>query len=108
MSETGQSNTWKLVYIISFPVFFFSGMLGESQLSEVTSNLCFHTSMPSSLLPKNEKYLETSRHVLQVSYGYEIGPLWPFHILKGFRRYWVCLGSYMRQKLRGCSPMELE
>lgn len=64
MSETGQSNTWKLVYIISFPVGF-SGILGESQLSEVASNLSFHTSVPVSLLPKNEKYLETSRHVLQ-------------------------------------------
>ena len=43
----------------------FSGILGESQLSEVASNLSFRISVSVSPLPKNEKYIETSRHVLQ-------------------------------------------
>lgn len=40
-------------------------MWGESQLSEVTSNLSSHTSVPVSSLPENEKHTETLRRVLQ-------------------------------------------
>lgn len=45
----------------------FSGMLGESQLSEVASNLSFYTSVPVSPLPKNEGYLEMSKCMVQKS-----------------------------------------
>lgn len=63
-------------------------MLGESQLSEVTSNLSFHTSMPVSPLLKNEKYLETSSYMLQ---SYEIKPFVP---LSNFEGSWGILDEF--------------
>lgn len=60
-------------------------MLGESQLSEVTSNLSFHISVPVSPLLKSKKFLETSRYMLQTKSAMVVKQNFSclFQILKG-------------------------